>query len=175
MLLFLIILTVLLAYLLIKGWVGFVNLIFNPLIARSEKRASQLRVKKAPQPEPHANSIVGLQIASIKKTQDQFTLHVCLGNTSNDTFHYALGDCYYITTAGLQLEGDASRLIFGIQNAERVLPGMHIKRSITFYDTFSDFSEADRLVCSVEIGGTPHLITASLHGITSVQLAPSFA
>ena len=166
----------LMTYLLIKGWVGFVNLILRPFEKRQHTKSMVLKIKKVSKQslEKQTSNSAALRIVSVRKTENQFDLNVLIYNNTAESFQYRLKECYYLTHGGLQIGGDTLRLVVfnSSHDSNRILPGMSVERSIAFYNTFADFSDADRLVCSVAINGQLQLLTADLHGIELVQLVP---
>lgn len=181
----LIILAIAIGYWLIKGWVNVVNFIFNPLIAKSEKKRqlknSTINVRRTAKSNKELsnnknsskNNIVSLEIDSIIKRENSFDVNIKLKNISNDPFFYKLGECYFAAENSLQIQGDTLRLInIQAENTNRILPYLHIIRRITFYDKYVDFSENDMIVCEVKINNSSHLLTSNLKNsnVKKVQL-----
>ncbi|CAL2085118.1 hypothetical protein [Tenacibaculum sp. 190524A02b] len=179
---FVLIIGIAITYWLIKGWVKVVNFLFKKIEKTDQEKTNIIRVKSSRSTHnllsekkeiPKSNTIA-LTIDSIIKRENYFDININLKNIGTKPVFYELGECYFASENGLQVQGDTLRLLSKtLENTDRILPTLYVSRRISFYNKFSDFSENDTIICEVLVNNVSHLVTSNLlnSNIKVVELA----
>jgi len=178
MTLVLIILLIPLAYILIKLWVKFVNLIFSPFLKpKKEDRINYIKLGDFPknyhiQNNTQENKIISIEIDSVTKQEKQFAVILNIRNLTDRAIRYKLGDVYFVSSIGRQIKGDTLRLV-GMYETEdnRILPFSFIERNISFYNDLSEFSKGDMITAVIRADNNDFLLTTTFRNIDKVALS----
>lgn len=112
------------------------------------------------------NKEISLNIEKITKSlKGNFIIYFNIKNTTDKPINYKLEKAFFATEKGEQIKADIVRLIeIGSTDNDVIFPKLYVKRNVSFYNDFSDFSENDLFFCSILVNNVRYALGATLGG-----------